>query len=185
VRLCFMRKNKTLSGIFRLKQVLKMLHANFVTFSTEIKPSGGSLRADEVDLGALMADELKQLEGANKAVSKKEKRLIKQQMQKQNAAKAKKQEDSSEGEDSDEEQKSDVDLPAEEEKEEVDEEEEEMEDEEESKSDDPIKCIKAFKKMVVTALIDNEMDQKRACKMEIIDFLNLLKIFNDIGVHFK
>lgn len=87
VRLCFMRKNKTLSGIFRLKQVLKMLHANFVTLSTEIKQATAviTVNADEVDLGVMMAEEMKQLEGANKAISKKEKRLIKQQMQKQNA----------------------------------------------------------------------------------------------------
>ena len=32
VRLCFLRKNKTLSGIFRLKNVLKMLHENFKTY---------------------------------------------------------------------------------------------------------------------------------------------------------
>ena len=29
VRLCFLRKNKTLSGIFRLKNILKILHANY------------------------------------------------------------------------------------------------------------------------------------------------------------
>jgi hypothetical protein len=29
------------------------------------------------------------------------------------------------------------------------------------------------------------MSQKRACKMEIIDFLNLLKIMNENGIHFK
>jgi 18S rRNA (adenine1779-N6/adenine1780-N6)-dimethyltransferase len=37
VRLCFLRKNKTLSAIFRLKQVLKMLHSNFVTYHTLLK----------------------------------------------------------------------------------------------------------------------------------------------------
>ena len=29
VRICFLRKNKTLSAIFRLKNILKMLHRNF------------------------------------------------------------------------------------------------------------------------------------------------------------
>jgi hypothetical protein len=52
-------------------------------------------------------------------------------------------------------------------------------------SDDPVKCIKAFKKMVVATLEENDMHEKRACKMEIMDFLNLLKIFNEKGVHFK
>lgn len=32
VRLCFLRKNKTMGAIFRMKQVLKMLHKNYVTF---------------------------------------------------------------------------------------------------------------------------------------------------------
>jgi hypothetical protein len=64
------------------------------------------------------------------------------------------------------------------------EEEEESEGEEEE-SDDPVKSIKAFKKLVVGLLEDNDMSDKRACKMEIIDFLNLLNIFNDKGVHFK
>ena len=41
IRLCFMRKNKTMSAIFRLKQVLKMLHSNFVTYHTLIKTGAG------------------------------------------------------------------------------------------------------------------------------------------------
>jgi hypothetical protein len=60
-----------------------------------------------------------------------------------------------------------------------------MEDEESKENDDPIKNIKAFKGMVVKILEDNEMNEKRACKMEIMDFLNLLKIFNEKGIHFK
>ena len=83
-----MRKNKTLSGIFRLKQVLKMLHANFVTYQTQIKEgkqalNNNGISAENVDLAALMMTEeaaaAGQLEGASKALSKKEKRLMKQQ----------------------------------------------------------------------------------------------------------
>ena len=33
VRLCFLRKNKTLGAIFRLKNVQKMLHANFKQYA--------------------------------------------------------------------------------------------------------------------------------------------------------
>lgn len=32
VRLCFLRKNKTLSSIFRIKHVVQMLHDNFKAF---------------------------------------------------------------------------------------------------------------------------------------------------------
>lgn len=59
-------------------------------------------------------------------------------------------------------------------------EDDKMEGEEETKeSTDPVKNIKAFKELVVKTLNDNEMSEKRACKMEIMDFLNLLKIFNE------
>jgi hypothetical protein len=56
--------------------------------------------------------------------------------------------------------------------------EEKMEDNEEE-SNDPVKSIKAFKTLVIKTLEDNEMDKKRASKMEIMDFLNLLRIFNE------
>jgi hypothetical protein len=55
-----------------------------------------------------------------------------------------------------------------------------MEDDPENEEmNDPLKDIKAFKKLVIKILEDNEMQEKRACKMEIIDFLNLLRIFNE------
>jgi len=66
---------------------------------------------------------------------------------------------------------------------------EEEADEEEAMADDeaedPVKSIKAFKQLVVGTLEENEMQEKRACKMEIMDFLNLLNIFNQKGIHFK
>lgn len=42
VRLCFLRKNKTLSAIFRLKTILKMLQANFGKFDRLAKNGGKS-----------------------------------------------------------------------------------------------------------------------------------------------
>ena len=42
VRLCFLRKNKTLSAIFRLKTILKMLQANFGKFDKLAKNGGKS-----------------------------------------------------------------------------------------------------------------------------------------------
>jgi 18S rRNA (adenine1779-N6/adenine1780-N6)-dimethyltransferase len=52
VRLCFLRKNKTLSGIFRLKNILKMLHANYKSFHQQ--PSLEESKTDEVDLSGMM-----------------------------------------------------------------------------------------------------------------------------------
>lgn len=80
VRLCFMRKNKTLSAIFRLKQVLKMLHQNFITYQTQIKTAAPSHSNDNPDLSSLLAPENAQNnDGSGRPLSKKEKRLIKQQ----------------------------------------------------------------------------------------------------------
>lgn len=58
------------------------------------------------------------------------------------------------------------------------EDEEQMEEDDDDGEVDPIKSIKAFKKLVVKTLEDNQMNDKRACKMEIMDFLNLLNIMN-------
>lgn len=66
-----------------------------------------------------------------------------------------------------------------------DKDEERMDDEENAESADPVKSIKAFKELVVKTLEENDMHEKRAIKMEIMDFLNLLKVFNEKGIHFK
>ena len=50
---------------------------------------------------------------------------------------------------------------------------------------DPLHCLISFKKLVVEILESNELAQKRAAKMEILDFLNLLSVFNAKSIHFK
>ena len=48
-----------------------------------------------------------------------------------------------------------------------------------------ITTLRRFKKMIIGILENNDMAKKRAAKMEIMDFLNLLRLFNEAGVHFK
>jgi len=62
--------------------------------------------------------------------------------------------------------------------------EEEMLDDENDDDTNPLTSINAFKKLIVGILEDNDLSQKRAAKMEIIDFLSLLSLFNGKGVHF-
>lgn len=50
---------------------------------------------------------------------------------------------------------------------------------------DPLTCLISFKKKVIDILEENDLAQKRAAKMEIIDFLSLLSLFNAEGIHFK
>ena len=52
VRLCFMRKNKTLSAIFRIKHVINMLWENFKTYD-KVK-AGTTANGEEPDLTAMM-----------------------------------------------------------------------------------------------------------------------------------
>ena len=61
VRLCFMRKNKTLSAIFRIKHVISMLHENFKIFKRHQAASNKNVGAQEeskdqavVDLSSMM-----------------------------------------------------------------------------------------------------------------------------------
>ena len=49
---------------------------------------------------------------------------------------------------------------------------------------DAMTSLGAFKKLVVETLEVNELSQKRAAKMECIDFLNLLSVLNAKGIHF-
>lgn len=50
---------------------------------------------------------------------------------------------------------------------------------------DPMTSRAAFKDMIIKVLEENELDQKRASKMEILDFLTLLNALNEKGVHFS
>ena len=83
VRLCFMRKNKTLSAIFRIKHVINMLWENFKTFDKNKNEASGK---EEPDLTAMMdLDESKVPgESAGPALSKKQlKKQAKLEKQKQ------------------------------------------------------------------------------------------------------
>lgn len=50
---------------------------------------------------------------------------------------------------------------------------------------DPVESKPAFKAYLLNVLTSNELDQKRASKMEILDFLTLLNCLNKAGIHFK
>lgn len=56
----------------------------------------------------------------------------------------------------------------------------ELDDNEEGGQDE----LKQFKDKVLKILEDNKLDEKRSSKMEIVDFLSLLSIFNAEGIHF-
>lgn len=73
VRLCFMRKNKTLGAIFRIKHVVAMLHENFKIFKNTAGTTQSSAinPEQEPDLSAMLKEEnedfLKQLKRKHRA----------------------------------------------------------------------------------------------------------------------
>ena len=189
VRLCFLRKNKTLSAIFRLKNILKMLQANYVKF-TKLHQAGqieqhiqnidghinlsGMMQPDEVAMRQFLSP-TDGSTGEKAKLSKKDKRLAKIQKQKQLAQAQPKEEENIE----DDKNHENV--------------EEVMDDDEPIEEDDllgegtgdPTTCLITFKKIVIDILEENDLASKRAAKMEIVDFLNLLSLFNAAGIHFS
>ena len=189
VRLCFLRKNKTLSAIFRLKNILKMLQANYVKF-TKLHQAGqieqnlqnidghvnlsGMMQSDEVAMRQFLSP-ADGSTGEKAKFSKKDKRLAKIQKQKQLAQAQQKQEENIEDD------KNNENL------------EEVMDDNEPIEEDDllgegtgdPTSCLITFKKIIIDILEENDLATKRAAKMEIMDFLNLLSLFNAAGIHFS
>jgi hypothetical protein len=63
--------------------------------------------------------------------------------------------------------------------------EDDEKDPEEDVGGDPFESRAAFKIYLIDVLTSNELDQKRASKMEILDFLTLLNCMNQAGIHFK
>ena len=94
VRLCFLRKNRTLGAIFRIKNVLKLLHTNFKAYKTAVPTEEPALDAFMASDEAAMKSMAAQIIGNSstgqpgetpKVLSKKEKRLMKIAKQKQQA----------------------------------------------------------------------------------------------------
>ena len=55
----------------------------------------------------------------------------------------------------------------------------------EETNSDPASSQSSFKKYLMRVLKENDLDQKRASKMEILDFLTLLNSLNKAGIHFR
>ena len=47
-----------------------------------------------------------------------------------------------------------------------------------AEDEDPVDSVKTFRKYMIKVLVKNELEQKRASKMEILDFLTLLNCLN-------
>lgn len=64
------------------------------------------------------------------------------------------------------------------------EDEEAMDQDEDEQQTEVLSEHNEFKERIVTLLTEHKLIDKRSSKMEIVDFLNLLSIFNKAGIHF-
>ena len=183
VRLCFMRKNKTLSAIFRIKHVINMLHENFKIYA---KFEARQAAQEESKGAAPVPDLSSMMVGMNEDIAGPNANLItpggpalhatqllsKKQLKKK--AKVFKQKNASAGA---------AGAIVEEDAGMEDDQEEEIEDA--GDETDPLTSRAAFKALVIATLEGEELLTKRAAKMEILDFLSLLNAMNQAGIHFK
>jgi len=133
LRICFMRKNKTLGALFKKKTIINMMLKNHQIYQ---------------EMAKTMAEESK--EGAKTPFFKPEAMMM--------------------DDDDDDNGKDDRD------------------DEDDDKIDvetNNSAQVKEFKEKIVKILTDNEYGDKRASKLSIEDFLKILFVFNQNGIHFK
>ena len=173
LRICFSRKNKTLAAIFKQKSVIEMIYHNYDTLNKKsdqklVENLGAESNFKIEDL-LKISENLDEINVESEKTVKKNKLLKKKRFNKnlsddeENEEHNLKEDVVGKNEDSDEDKSID--------------ENEEVKD---SKTE-----IVLFKDKILTILKENKYDTIRAIKMDIDDFLNLLNIFNNNGIHFK
>ena len=156
LRICFSRKNKTLGALFKQKKIFEMIFQNYKNF---MKNNDGNLVP-------------KTNENENKVISpeineKNDENIIKGLMNNINEN-----ENNMELDNDDEEEEDIMNKDNEEKIKVLD------------NTDDPDEKIK-FKMKLINLLKDNNFLQQRAVKMTITNFLELLNLFNNNGIHFN
>ena len=156
LRICFSRKNKTLGALFKQKKIFEMIFQNYKNF---MKNNDGNLVPNTN-------------ENENKVISpeineKNDENIIKGLMNNINEN-----ENNMELDNDDEEEEDIMNKDNEEKIKVLD------------NTDDPDEKIK-FKMKLINLLKDNNFLQQRAVKMTITNFLELLNLFNNNGIHFN
>jgi len=132
VRLCFMRKNKTLGAIFRIKHVGAMLHENFKVYkSAESKPKAEVNPEKEPDLSSMLKEEHDDFLNSLKKKHKKDRKPDNKDLKEVGADAGMSDDDDNEMADN----WQDV-----------------------QESEDPVESLKAFRAYMLNVLISNELD---------------------------
>jgi len=171
LRICFMRKNKTLGAIFRQRTIVRMLFENFQILQSVSHADGAKEETKEEEIEADFSRMMEVDDEIAKAV-KEPKGSGKKSRKQKCLERLQKIEDKEQEMDADEDGKDEDDEG------EDDEKDEDMDENESAK-------IKEFKQKIVDILEESNLILKRSAKMELTDFLLLLSVFNKNGIHFK
>ena len=167
LRICFSRKNKTLGALFKQKKILEMIYQNYKKFMQNNNGVINNNEKNEINNEKIpvISSEINEDDNNN------ESNIIKGLLNNMND-----EEKNMELENDDEDDKD--------KKEEKIEDDDEMNNKEEDKIEGNDEKTQ-FKIRLINLLKNNNFMQQRASKMTITNFLELLNLFNNNGIHFN
>ena len=167
LRICFSRKNKTLGALFKQKKILEMIYQNYKKFMQNNNGVINNNEKNEINNEKIpvISSEINEDDNNN------ESNVIKGLLNNMND-----EEKNMELENDDEDDKD--------KKEEKIEDDDEMNNKEEDKIEGNDEKTQ-FKIRLINLLKNNNFMQQRAAKMTITNFLELLNLFNNNGIHFN
>ena len=167
LRICFSRKNKTLGALFKQKKILEMIYQNYKKFMQNNNGVINNNEKNEINNEKIpvISSEINEDDNNN------ESNIIKGLLNNMND-----EEKNMELENDDEDDKD--------KKEEKIEDDDEMNNKEEDKIEGNDEKTQ-FKIRLINLLKNNNFMQQRAAKMTITNFLELLNLFNNNGIHFN
>ena len=165
LRICFSRKNKTLGALFKQKKIFEMIYQNYKKF---MKNNNGIINTNNNEQNNVCVVDNNINEHNN------EENIIKGLINNINDDNDNEKNMELDNDDDDEDKK-------ENQEEEKEDEQMKAEDENNNKDSEKIK----FRVKLINLLKNNNFLQQRASKMNITNFLELLNLFNNNGIHFN
>ena len=167
LRICFSRKNKTLGALFKQKKIFEMIYQNYKKF---MKNNNGIINTNNNEQNNVCVVDNKINDNNN------EENIIKGLIHNINDGNDNEKNMELDNDDDDEDKK-------ENQEEEKEDEQMKSEDENNNNNKDNEKC--KFRVKLINLLKKNNFLQQRASKMNITNFLELLNLFNNNGIHFN
>jgi len=165
LRICFSRKNKTLGALFKQKKVFEMIYQNYKTF---MKNNGNNIpnNEDNKEKNPVVSNEINENDNNETNIIK---GLLNNINEDEKNMDVENENDDEEEKEKDDEEKIEI-------------EQEKININEKNEGDDEKNKFKIY---LINLLKNNNFMQQRAVKMTITNFLELLNLFNNNGIHFN